>query len=201
MTWGRPCGRPCSSFYKRITAIKTLTKVSIYTLTLGNTWRVCVRVRGCVTYSCGARYIVGYIHAQPLLHLLFTSSSSPYRQISSTSTMRPLPLGATPSHSRSPLCSFGASFLAHTLTTFSLFLSLSPLPPLSLFLSHYLGSDSICRTMLFTMWLHAGSPYSLGAMPELRRRVSLQSTTLLGIRNVVAAAYPGVDFRRSSMLP
>jgi len=66
---------------------------------------------------------------------------------------------------------------------------------LALLLSRYLGSDSICRTMLFTMWLHAGGLCSLGAMLELRRRVSLQSTTLLGTQNASRRASIFADHR------
>lgn len=152
----------------------------------------CVPVTHLCAYMC-VRHpyaTLGYIYLVPRLHLLFISSSpSPCHP--GFLQLRPCALfllGATllaPRSLRVPSPRFLARFLSSSL-------SASPS------LSYYLGSDSICRTMLFTMWLHAGGPCSLGEMPELRRRVSLQSTMLLGTQSADRAACSGVNFRGSS---
>lgn len=134
------------------------------------------RVRTCVTRSICRSCILRYIRYVHHLHLLlFISLFIPLLPGFFNFDHAPSSLSELSPCFPAVSARFPARFLV-TLSCLSLLLSSS----LSLSFSCYLGSDSICRTMLLTMWLHAGDPCSLGAMPELRRRVSLQSTMLLG---------------------
>lgn len=156
----------------------------MYTHAHTRSYMTCVSVMRSCAYTCVIHPYVtlGYIYFVLRLHLLFVSSSSPCRP--GFLQLRPCALFllggtllATPPRPSARLR------YAFSLVSSSLF-------SLSFSLAHYLGSDSICRTMLFAMWLHAGGPCSLDEMPELRRRVSLQSTTLLGTQSADRAVTP-----------
>lgn len=139
-------------------------------LALDHTSHACSHVCACVTHPYsrrGARYTRLHL---PSSCFFFTSSFS---SSSSSPYLPPRFLQL-----RCALFLLGAT-LSHLASLRRRAFSLGSL---ALLLSRYLGSDSICRTMLFTMWLHAGGPCSF-VMLELRRRVSLQSTTLLGTQN------------------
>lgn len=157
----------------------------MYTHAHARSYMTCVPVMRPCAYTCVIHSYVtlGYIYLMPRLHLFFL-----HLLLHSPAALGFFNFDHAPSSFSGPPppCIPASSLRASPARFLARFLE----PLLSSSLSHYLGSDSICRTMLFTMWLHAGGPCSLGEMPELRQRVSLQSTTLLGTQNASRAVAP-----------